>query len=45
MATFLPLDPGGAGLPELQAEAMYRSSAHGRPLLNGYNGYFPAGFP
>jgi hypothetical protein len=29
----------------LQARAMYRSIFHGRPLLNGYNGYWPAGFP
>jgi len=28
-----------------QARAMYRSIYHHRPLLNGYSGYWPAGFP
>jgi hypothetical protein len=28
-----------------QAGAVYRSIYHGRPLLNGYSGYWPAGFP
>lgn len=28
-----------------QAQAMYRSILHRRPILNGYNGYWPAGFP
>jgi hypothetical protein len=32
------------GLPA-QARAMYRSIYHGRPLLNGYNSYWPRGFP
>jgi hypothetical protein len=27
------------------AQAMWRSIYHRRPLLNGYNGYWPAGFP
>jgi len=27
------------------AQAMYRSTFHWRPLLNGYSGYWPAGFP
>jgi hypothetical protein len=27
------------------ARAMYRSIYHWRPLLNGYDGYWPAGFP
>jgi len=27
------------------ARAMYRSIFHWRPLLNGYNGYWPPGFP
>ena len=31
--------------PWPQARAMYRSIYHHRPLLNGYNGYWPAGFP
>src|SRR5262249_34920067 len=26
------------------AEAMYRSTLHWRPLLNGYSSYWPAGF-
>ena len=32
------LDPVG------QVNAMYRSIYHRRPVLNGYNGYWPAGF-
>ena len=39
------LDPSEVGLPDLQAEAMFRSVYHWRPLLNGYNGYFPAALP
>ena len=31
--------------PWPQARAMYRSIYHHRPLLNGYSGYWPAGFP
>ncbi|HZR82439.1 MAG TPA: hypothetical protein VFD92_15200 [Candidatus Binatia bacterium] len=39
----LPLGPFDV-LPPFHARAMYRSIFHGRPLLNGYNSYFPAGF-
>jgi hypothetical protein len=28
-----------------QAAAMYRSTTHWRPLVNGYSSYFPASFP
>jgi hypothetical protein len=35
----------GAGLPEFQARALYRSISHSRPLINGYNGFFPSDFP
>jgi len=38
----LELPVGG---PVAQAEAMYRSIFHRRPLVNGYHGYWPAGFP
>jgi len=31
-------------LPGLHAQAEYRSIFHWRPLLNGYNGYWPTGF-
>jgi hypothetical protein len=31
--------------PWPQARAMWRAIYHGRALLNGYNGYWPAGFP
>jgi hypothetical protein len=44
--------PGGALLelpvspePRSHVDAMYRSIFHHRPILNGYNGYWPAGFP
>lgn len=30
--------------PAHQARAMYRGIYHGRPVLNGYNSYWPAGF-
>lgn len=36
-----PVGPG----TQPHAEAMYRSIFHRRPLLNGYDGYWPAGFP
>ena len=32
-------------LPPFHARAMYRSIYHWRPLLNGYDSYWPAGFP
>ncbi len=32
-------------LPPFHARAMYRSIFHWRPLLNGYDSYWPAGFP
>lgn len=31
--------------PEFHARAMYRSTFHWRPLVNGYNSYWPSGFP
>ena len=37
----LPVCPSGTS----HAVAMYRSIGHRRPLLNGYNGYYPADFP
>jgi hypothetical protein len=37
----LPIGPG----VNPHAEAMYRSIFHRRPLLNGYDGYWPAQFP
>jgi hypothetical protein len=40
----LPADLGPWGSVG-QAEAMYRSIFHWRPLLNGYSGYWPRGFP
>jgi hypothetical protein len=39
----LPVGPD-LGDPALQARAMYRSTYHWRPLLNGYSSYWPAGF-
>jgi hypothetical protein len=45
-------DPGGPLLelpvgsnPRGHTAAMYRAIYHRRPILNGYNGYWPAGFP
>jgi len=32
-------------VPAFNANAMYRSIFHGRPLVNGYDGYWPAAFP
>jgi hypothetical protein len=32
-------------LPPFHARAMYRSIFHWRPLLNGYDSYWPVGFP
>src|SRR5262249_25508488 len=40
----LPLGPMDV-LPPLHARAMYRSIFHWRPLLNGYDSYYPPGFP
>lgn len=40
----LPVGPGGGVGPWLHAVAMYRSLFHHRPLVNGYSGYWPAGF-
>jgi hypothetical protein len=37
------LTPYGC-IPGYHARAMYRAIHHGRPLLNGYSGYWPAGF-
>ena len=38
--------PVGRGVPwpAFHAAAMYRSTLHWRPLLNGYSSYYPAGF-
>jgi hypothetical protein len=41
----LPIGPAGVPVPEPQTRAMYRSILHRRPILNGYNGYWPADFP
>jgi hypothetical protein len=38
------LDPVMGCVPRPHARAEYRSIFHWRPLLNGYNGYWPAGF-
>src|SRR5437870_2436831 len=35
---------GGVPWPAFHAAAMYRSTLHWRPLLNGYSSYYPAGF-
>ena len=45
----LPLSTGPllevpVGPPWVEAKAVYRSIFHRRPLLNGYSGYWPAGF-
>lgn len=40
---YLPVGPAGT-TPHLHAEAMLDSTAHWRPLLNGYSSYWPAGF-
>ncbi|HXJ35499.1 MAG TPA: hypothetical protein VMS22_15810 [Candidatus Eisenbacteria bacterium] len=37
--------PRGAASAGLHARATYRAIQHGRPILNGYSGYWPAGFP
>jgi hypothetical protein len=42
----LELPVGARGVePAAHARAMYRSTSHWRPLLNGYSSYWPAGFP
>lgn len=41
----LPVEGGTTGAPAQHAAAMYRSIFHARRLLNGYNGYWPVGFP
>ena len=41
----LPLGDGQQRFALLNARAMYRSIFHWRPLVNGYDGYFPADFP
>jgi len=38
------LIPQGCCMPGYQTRAMYRAIFHRRPLLNGYGGYWPAGF-
>jgi hypothetical protein len=37
--------PDSANDAPLQARAMFRSIFHRRPILNGYGGYWPEGFP
>jgi hypothetical protein len=39
----LPVPDGGFLAPP-QADALYRSIEHRRPVLNGYSSYYPAGF-
>jgi hypothetical protein len=41
----LPVGPLGGVSPFFHAIALYRSTLHWRPLVNGYDGYWPAGFP
>jgi hypothetical protein len=41
----LPVGPAGGVSPFFHAMALYRSTLHWRPLLNGYNGYWPERFP
>src|SRR5207245_10250730 len=41
----LPLGQGGREEPRSQARAMYRSTFHWRPLLNGYSSYWPSAHP
>jgi hypothetical protein len=41
----LPVGPFGGVSPFFHVGALYRSTLHWRPLLNGYDGYWPAGFP
>jgi hypothetical protein len=40
-----PLLEVPAQAPRQNAAAMYRSTRHWRPLVNGYSSYWPAGFP
>jgi hypothetical protein len=40
----LPVGPGGV-LPLWHTRAMYRSIFHWRPLVNGYDSYWPEAFP
>lgn len=40
----LPVGPSGL-LPYAHTRAMYRSIFHWRPLVNGYDSYWPAAFP
>jgi len=41
----VPIAAGHHLAHQPQAEAMYRSIFHWRPILNGYSGYWPRGFP
>src|SRR6185369_7490595 len=41
----VPITAGNRIAHQPQAEAMYRSIFHWRPILNGYSGYWPRGFP
>jgi hypothetical protein len=40
----VPVGPKGGVTPFFNAGALYRSIFHWRPLVNGYDGYWPAGF-
>lgn len=40
----VPRNRRGRTAPEPQVRAMYRAIHHGRPVLNGYSGYWPQGF-
>ncbi len=40
----LPIGSDKTGDVRLHAQAMYRSIFHWRPLVNGYDSYYPAGF-
>ena len=33
------------GIPAFDVLAMYRSTRHWRPIVNGYSGHEPAGYP
>ncbi|MBM4270367.1 MAG: hypothetical protein FJ144_27810 [Deltaproteobacteria bacterium] len=41
----LPVWPVGISTPFAQARAMYRSTQHWRPLVNGHHSYYPSDFP
>lgn len=41
----VPASKGGVPFLSENMDAMYRSIDHGRPVVNGYHGYWPAVFP